>query len=103
MIFSGSDWCKPCIQFKKEILSTDVFKVYRDENLIQLELDFPYKRSKMSKAQLAHNETLAELYNPNGAFPELILLNESGDVIKKLKYQKGMSSQVFINELSDLQ
>ena len=33
MVFAGSDWCKPCMQFKKEILSNDSFQAYAKNNL----------------------------------------------------------------------
>ena len=101
MVFSGSDWCKPCIQLKKEVLSQDEFLQYKEDHLIHLELDFPYrKENQLSETQLRHNEELAEEYNPKGAFPAVLLLNSKGDVLKKISYKKGMSPEDFIKNLT---
>lgn len=98
MVFSGSDWCKPCIQFKTEVLEHESFHSYATDRLVQLELDFPYrKKNKLSKEQTQHNELLAERYNPNGEFPTIILASAQGEVIKMLHYKKGMSSEEFID------
>jgi thioredoxin-related protein len=32
--FSGSDWCIPCIKLQKEVLNTQEFKSFADENLV---------------------------------------------------------------------
>ena len=99
MVFSGSDWCKPCIQLKKEVLETSEFDTYKNQHLIHLELDFPYKANVLSKEQLKHNESLAERYNPKGMFPEVLVVSKEGDVLKTVKYKKGMSTEQFIKKL----
>lgn len=83
LIFSGSDWCIPCINFEKNILSTDEFKNYSDLHLLVVKADFP-QHKKLSKEQVAKNEKLAERYNPNGAFPHVVLLSENGTVLKQI-------------------
>lgn len=101
MVFSGSDWCKPCIQFKKDILTADAFKQYADANLTILYLDFPArKKNKLSKAQTKHNEALAEKYNRQGAFPKIVLL-DSEDVILAQPEFRGQSPDDFIAELKN--
>ena len=32
LVFQGSDWCAPCIKLDREILSSDTFKKYANEN-----------------------------------------------------------------------
>lgn len=100
MVFSGSDWCKPCIQFKKEILESEEFKK-SDQDLILLYLDFPYKRQNaLSKDELVHNEALAEIYNADGKFPKIILLDAQGNEIIEIEYNKNLSPDSFIEELN---
>jgi len=71
LVFSGSDWCKPCIQLKKEILETEAFSETAN-HLIFLYLDFPYRKAnRLSKEETSHNEELAERYNKDGHFPKI--------------------------------
>lgn len=96
MVFSGSDWCKPCILLKKEVLSSEAFSQFASENLVMLNLDFPYrKQNQLPKEQQAHNEALAEQYNPKGVFPLVLLLNPDGSVAQQVPYQTNMSPESF--------
>ncbi|MDZ7849019.1 MAG: FAD:protein FMN transferase [Owenweeksia sp.] len=74
LIFSGSDWCLPCIRLEKEVFSTPAFKDFAGENLHVLKIDFPQKQQLERKA-IKRNDSLAALYNPEGAFPFLLLLS----------------------------
>jgi len=85
LIFSGSDWCKPCIQLKKEVLDTPTFQKYAEANLILKEVDFPYKKAnRLPKEKRDSNDALAAKYNPQGIFPSLILIDETGNQIANL-------------------
>ena len=97
MIFSGSDWCKPCIQLKKEVLSTNEFQSFCSQELVVLNLDFPYKKSsEISEDQKRHNELMAEKYNQEGRFPKVLLLDHGGNVKGSIQYKKGMTTGQFI-------
>jgi thioredoxin-related protein len=98
LIFSGSDWCAPCVQFDKTILSTNTFKDFATTNLIVLKADFP-QRKKLSKETQAQNDALAERYNPSGQFPELVLLRSDKSVVTKLVYNNQSPDQ-FISEIA---
>lgn len=103
LIFSGSDWCKNCIQFKQSILSTDEFKHFSEDNLILLELDFPYrKKNRLPKEQQEHNEKLADLYNKEGVFPKVVLLDNNTTLLGKVNYQKHNSTEDFILQIEEL-
>lgn len=87
MVFAGSDWCKPCIQFKKEVLLNEKFSAYQKDHLVVLYLDFPAKRkNKLSKEQTQQNEALAEKYNKNGAFPKILLFNSNAKLLSEIPY-----------------
>jgi thioredoxin-related protein len=82
LYFSGSDWCKPCIQLNKNILETETFAKYATGNFVPVRLDFPkMRKSRHSKTQLVYNESLAEKYNPNGVFPLLVFLDKNDKMI----------------------
>ena len=99
--FSGSDWCVPCIRFRKEILETKEFTGFADTSLVLLNADFPrLKKNQLSKTQQEKNEKLADLYNPTGIFPMTILLDADG---KKLKVWEGypdLKSNEFISQIN---
>jgi len=85
IVFSGSDWCKNCILFKKNVLDTPEFKTFAKENLELITADFPQK-NLLSREKTAQNETLAEKYNPKGEFPKLILILGKDSEYKEIPY-----------------
>jgi len=85
LVFSGSDWCKPCIRLEQQVFEKETFKNFADKKLILLRADFPRKRkNKLSKSQTQHNEGLAEKYNTSGQFPLVLILDKNGKVLKTL-------------------
>ncbi|MCB9256212.1 MAG: thioredoxin family protein [Chitinophagales bacterium] len=85
--FSGSDWCGNCMRLSQDLFESQEFKEFATENLILLNLDFPAKKAnKLSAEQTAHNDALAEKFNPTGVFPLTLVLNEKGELISKMKY-----------------
>ena len=82
LYFSGSDWCKPCIQLNKNILESEAFTKYVTGNFVPVKLDFPkMRKNKPSKNKIIHDENLAEKYNPNGVFPLLVFLDRDEKMI----------------------
>ena len=98
LVFSGSDWCAPCIRFHKNVLSDENFIVYAEDHFIILKADFP-QRKKLNQDQVQQNEKLADQYNPKGQFPHIVLLAPDRTLLKTL-YFKNQTAQQFIAELS---
>jgi thioredoxin-related protein len=96
MSFQGSDWCSNCRRLEKTLFDNEEFKTYADGNLILLKVDFPAKKeNRLSKEQTAHNDELAEQYNPNGSFPLVLFFNEAGEKIGELPYpQKDVAAYI---------
>jgi len=98
LVFSGSDWCAPCIRFNKNVLSKEDFIHFASDHFILLKADFP-QRKKLPESIRAQNEKLAERFNPSGQFPHILLLNP--DESKKGTFiYRNQKSEEFINELS---
>lgn len=96
MVFSGSDWCKPCMMLDKTVFDSPDFQEYAAKNLILLKVDFPrQKKNRLSETQRMHNEELAKKYNPNGEFPLVLLLNTQGELISQINHSP-KSSEEFI-------
>ena len=100
MVFSGSDWCRPCIQMKQEVWDNPAFVEYAQESLALLRLDFPArKKNQLSPEQTAHNEALAEQYNPKGEFPAAVLIDPEGKEIAHFGYNSTLSAQDYVEYL----
>lgn len=100
LVFSGSDWCIPCIQFNKKILSDSSFLRFAGDHLVLLEADFP-QRKKIEAALRNQYDSLAAIFNPKGAFPQVVLLSPE----KKLRAYVPTRQQTpdgFINTLKQL-
>lgn len=103
LYFSGSDWCRPCMQLKLEIFETEAFKTFANENFILIQFDFPAKKAnQLSKEQRMYNEKMAEKYNPQGAFPDVIIVDQTGNKIGEVSgyYREGV--EAYINKLKKL-
>lgn len=97
LIFSGSDWCQPCIRFEKQILQDERFLAFAKAELILLQCDFP-QRGSLPADLLAQNEQLAERFNPEGSFPKLLLLSDNLTVRAPLTYQN-QGTEAFIQSI----
>lgn len=100
LYFSGSDWCAPCVKFKKFIVNTSEFQTFATENLIIYNADFPrLSKNKLAKEIENENETLADKYNSKGIFPLILLLDAEGNVIKKWEEYPKETVEEFIAKL----
>lgn len=89
LVFSGSDWCGPCIKLKNKIWDSDEFTSYAKDNLVLLEADFPRKKNnQLTKKQQEKNNQLAEEYNQSGFFPFVVVLDSSAKVLGTTGYKK---------------
>lgn len=88
LVFSGSDWCGPCIKLDKEIWQSNEFNEYAD-NIVLYKADFPKRKgNKLPEDLVKSNAMLAEKYNPNGYFPLVLLLDANQNVLGKTGYIK---------------
>ena len=61
LFFTGSDWCGWCMRLKKEVFNHEEFKIWTEENIILVELDFP-RRKKIDPKILNQNRELARIF-----------------------------------------
>lgn len=103
LVFSGSDWCAPCIKLDKTIWSTEEFKTEADKNWILVKADFPKKKSgALSETLKKQNNSLAEQYNKEGHFPLVVVLDKNGKVLGKTGY-KNITPTAYIELLHSLE
>ena len=102
IIFSGSDWCAPCIRLDKNIWQSDAFKKEATEKWILVKANFPRKKAnQLSEEQETHNRNLAEKYNVEGSFPLVVLLDKDGKVLGKMGF-KNVAPEEYIKMMHAL-
>ena len=96
LVFSGSDWCAPCIKLDKTIWQSEEFKSESAQKWVIYKADFPKKKANLLPAELTEsNKKLAEQYNKAGNFPLVLLLNPAGSILGISGY-KNVSPQEYI-------
>jgi thiol-disulfide isomerase/thioredoxin len=89
-VFSGSDWCKPCIMYEQEVFAKPEFAAYAKNRLVLAHFDFPrLKKNQPSAAQLKLNEAAAEQLNREGDYPLAVVIAPDGKVLAKTGYIAG--------------
>lgn len=88
LVFSGSDWCGPCIKLDRDIWKSVEFMEFAKNNLILERADFPKKKQNQLTPEIKElNQRLAEKYNKDGMFPLVVVLDKNGKVLGKTGYK----------------
>lgn len=102
LVFSGSDWCAPCIKLDRTIFQSDAFKAEAAQKWVLVKADFPKKKGNLLSAeQTESNKKLAEKYNKEGNFPLVVLLDATGKAIGMLGY-KNVTPDAYIQLIHNL-
>jgi uncharacterized protein YyaL (SSP411 family) len=89
-VFSGSDWCKPCMMLKQEVFDQPEFARFAQDKLVLARFDFPRnKKNRLSDEQTKLNEQAAAQLNSGGEFPLVVLLSPAGKVLARSNYRSG--------------
>ena len=103
LVFSGSDWCGPCIKLDKNVWQSEEFKSYALTNYVLVRADFPKKKTNQLPLEVKNqNLLLAEKYNKEGFFPLVVLLNSSDKVLGKMGFEN-CSSAEYLKKLQNLE
>lgn len=103
LVFSGSDWCAPCIKLDRLLFQSAEFKEYAKEHLILFKADFPRKKkNRLSPQKELYNKALAQRFNPKGYFPLVLLLDEEENILGSFAYE-GQEVQQYISLLNSYQ
>jgi thioredoxin-related protein len=99
LVFSGSDWCGPCIKLDKNVWQSESFKTYATDKLVLLRADFPKKKGNVLPEDIrTGNLALAERYNKEGYFPLVVVLDKTGKVLAKKGYEN-QAADKYVTEL----
>jgi thioredoxin-related protein len=103
IVFSGSDWCAPCIKLDKNIWQSESFKNEAAKDWVLIKANFPRKKAnELSKEQTEHNRKLADKYNIEGSFPLVVILDKNGKLLGKMGF-KNVSPEEYIKMIHALE
>ncbi|WP_298117167.1 thioredoxin family protein [Flavobacterium sp.] len=103
LVFSGSDWCAPCMKLEKNVWKSDAFKKVAEEKYVLIKADYPKKKANQLSAELTEsNNKLAEKYNKEGNFPLVVMLDKNGKVQGMTGF-KNISAEEYIKLLATLE
>ena len=103
IIFSGSDWCAPCMKLERNIWNSEEFKQESEEKWVLVKANFPRKKAnQLSEEQTNHNRSLAEKFNKEGSFPLVVMLSPEGKVLGKTGF-KNVSPSEYIKLMHSLE
>lgn len=102
LVFSGSDWCAPCIKLNTNVFQSELFKT-ESTKWVLYNADFPKrKKNKLPTVLSEANNKLAERYNNKGYFPLVVLLNPNEKILGKIGY-KNVSAKEYIDMIDKLE
>lgn len=96
LVFSGSDWCRPCMNMKRNIFDKAVFTDYAKESVVLMEVDFPRrKENQLTMDQRRHNNSLANKYGIQ-YFPTMVIVDANGKELDRIGYQSSMRAADYV-------
>ena len=99
MEFTGSDWCPPCIQLEKNVLSQEAFKTGAPKNFILLKLDSPRDKSKQTPEEIEQYKVLSKQYAVQGV-PTIFLTDAKGKPYWQTVGYSGDSADKYVANLN---
>lgn len=100
IVFSGSDWCGPCIKMDRRIWQTTEFEEEAKKNWVLLKIDFPRGvKNRLSEEQTEHNNKIALRYNEYGRLPTVVVLSNEEKVLGETGYTQ-LTVQQYLEKLN---
>lgn len=89
-VFSGSDWCAPCVKYEREVFAQLAFVAYAKDRLVLAHFDFPQKpQNQPAPEQIKRNDAAKAQLNREGEFPLAVVVAPDGKILGKIGYVSG--------------
>jgi protein disulfide-isomerase len=99
MLFTGSDWCPPCMALDREVFSQPEFLDFANEFFVLLKIDRP-RNIEQSAALVLQNQQLFQKYEILGV-PTIKIIDFNENILATTGYQGG-GALVFIEHIKEL-
>ena len=97
VVFTGSDWCPPCQQLKKNVLDKREFQSGTSQEFVFVLCDFP-SGFALSDKQSSHNEALLRKFRVR-SYPTVVIADADGNLDKSISGYSGESYKDFLKKL----
>jgi protein disulfide-isomerase len=87
MLFTGSDWCPPCMALEREVFGQSEFKEFAKENFVLFKADRP-RNIEQSEALREQNQGLFTRFEVVGV-PTIKIIDYKENVLAITGYQAG--------------
>ena len=91
LLFTGSDWCPPCMALEREVLDDPAFADPVASAFVPVLLDYPSSKPQPD-ATRRQNSMLQSRYQIQG-YPTLLLTDATGQVYAKAGYEPDLAKQ----------
>lgn len=81
--FTGSDWCPPCMQLRRDVFAAPAFRAWAERRVVLLELDYPMRQAQAADVA-AQNEALQRHFAIAG-YPSILVLTAEGVELGRLE------------------
>ncbi len=81
LLFTGSDWCPPCISLELKVLQSPQWQNLTQNSVLTYTCDFPVKK-QLSPQTVQENNRLAKSFNVT-SYPTQIILSPTGKVLDR--------------------
>ena len=96
LLFSVPDACDVCDRFEKNVIKSDAFVKYAQENYVLARPDFSGSADMLTKAD---NLLIVEKYNKDGFFPWVVILDGNSKVLGKMGLYNDETPEEYIKKL----
>ncbi len=97
LVFSGSDWCIPCMHLDKTVWPSQAFKTTAEKSWVLLRADFLQKKGNPEPVNVNDMKMiLAEKYNRDGFFPYFVMLDKNGKILSKSGYEDFETAEEYV-------
>lgn len=96
LLFSVPDNCESCEKLEKNVLESEEFLTYAQDNYVLVKQDF---KSSNSPESLEENLLIVEKYNKDGFFPLLVMINKNAKIVGQLGTYNNETPSQYISKL----
>jgi len=103
LFFTVPEQCDNCKLLEQNVLKTNEFLSFADNNYVLVKVDFSVKGEELTEAMAEKNLLIVEKYNKDGFFPLVVILNKTSKVLGKTGVYKDESPSQFISVLKSFE
>lgn len=98
LLFSVAENCESCSKLDRNVLHSEEFRSFAQENFILVKQDFNSGKAD----NIEENLLIVEKYNKDGFFPLMVIINKNQKVVGQLGTYNGETPKQYVAKLQSL-